>query len=629
MSGSAIEAGQAFVKFFGDTSALMQAFKKIKETAGSAGTQISVAFNNQASNSLNMAADSASRFGMATNAAVAASTGLGALSVTVKNQSEGFYQLATAAGSAYVNLTKMPVPLAKIATYLSLGPKFLNSMGQIGRGAKMASWGLGFVSKALQNLGLETKQLDAMRAKLDAVGRKYIWLGRLIFAIKSPFLAAMTAGKLAAAGISLAWNAASKAIGLTAKQAKMAAGSFRGGSKLGMAASSVAMGAQATGEEGKPSASTAVGGGAMAGLMMGGVVGAAGGAALGGIGFLLAKALGDGAKQGADQADSVITKIGYKANAVFQWVGGIAGKAWESITSAMKRMGGEGESILSKIEKAIYPIVYAVENVWLPAFTGAVDYMASFFGKRSADMGNSWSDWIAGAIGNVADFIANFDIYFQIAQQSIAMWTTNGIVMVQDFFKNFGKLMAWAGSNWKNILFTMLDYGLTIFINLGENIRTLFEKIWNWVKSGFTGALDLKKEDFKGLTEGAHSAISDMPKIFTSELAKTTPEIEKLYDKLGERQKDIQEKMKGFEGLTYDAKTEAKKGGRDKGFSAISAQSQDAAKLIADATSPKNDPQVKEQKETNKNLKTLIGAVQSGFSKGAGTPSYKEFKIGQ
>ena len=182
--------------------------------------------------------------------------------------------------------------------------------------------------------------------------------------------------------------------------------------------------------------------------------------------------------------------------------------------------------------------------------------------------------------------------------------------------------MVWAGSNWKNILFTMLDYGLTIFINLGENIRTLFETIWNWVKSGFTGALDLKKEDFKGLTEGARSAISDMPKIFETELAKTTPEIDALYGRLKERQDAAKEGLKEFEGLNFDAKSEDKKAGQYRGFNAISAQSQEAAELIAKAASgTKKNETAEKQKETNGLLKQVKSVLEKGFDKIGGNPS--------
>ena len=131
--------------------------------------------------------------------------------------------------------------------------------------------------------------------------------------------------------------------------------------------------------------------------ILGTEVGAAGGAAFGFLGAKLSSALTDGAKAGAKDSESIITRLGYKVNAVFQWVGKQAGDIWNYATSKFKQFGGEGESILTKLEKAIYPIIHAVENVWIPAMMNGIDFVAGLFAVRTDEMGGSWSDFFVDA----------------------------------------------------------------------------------------------------------------------------------------------------------------------------------------------------------------------------------------
>ena len=568
---SAIQAGAAFVRFYGDLSDLQKSFKQIENQVN------------------RIAGATKTSLGGTMNAAAAKATG--GLSATNKV----VLDIGGTIGAALQPLLR-----------------FVSNLSNLSRTAAIASWGLRGTSIIMKMMGKDASQLEPWIKNLNRVSWGIFAVNMATKAARASWLAFKT---VAMSPITIPM-AGFRALG------RMIPHGGRGGGAAGNAVSGIVQGASATDEDGKVSAGSAAGSGALTGLMMGGIVGAAGGAAFGFLGAKLSSALTDGAKAGAKDSESIITRLGYKVNAVFQWVGKQAGDIWNYATSKFKQFGGEGESILTKLEKAIYPIVHAVENVWIPAMMNGIDFVAGLFAVRTDEMGGSWSDFFVDAVGMVADFIANFDIYFQIAQQTLVMWAGNGIVLVQDFFRNFGKLMVWAGSNWKNILFTMLDYGLTIFINLGENIRTLFEKIWNWVKSGFTGALDLKKEDFKGLTEGARSAISDMPKIFETELAKTTPEIDALYGRLKERQDAAKEGLKEFEGLNFDAKSEDKKAGQYRGFNAISAQSQEAAELIAKAASgTKKNETAEKQKETNGLLKQVKSVLEKGFDKIGGNPS--------
>jgi hypothetical protein len=68
-------------------------------------------------------------------------------------------------------------------------------------------------------------------------------------------------------------------------------------------------------------------------------------------------------------------------------------------------------------------------------------------------------------------------------------------------------VLTWFAENWDSILFTAIDYALTLFINLGQNIRNLWSAVLEFISgNGFNF-------DWTPLTEGAVSAISQLPEI--------------------------------------------------------------------------------------------------------------------
>jgi len=87
-----------------------------------------------------------------------------------------------------------------------------------------------------------------------------------------------------------------------------------------------------------------------------------------------------------------------------------------------------------------------------------------------------------------------------IAGQILEVWKTHG--------KNIVAIGSWLLDNWREIFFTMFDYGTTIFINLGKNIRNIMGEIWDFIKSGGTDAINF---DLSPMTEGFKSTIKELP----------------------------------------------------------------------------------------------------------------------
>ena len=68
-------------------------------------------------------------------------------------------------------------------------------------------------------------------------------------------------------------------------------------------------------------------------------------------------------------------------------------------------------------------------------------------------------------------------------------------------------LFTWFGKNWSGIWRTAVDFALTVFINLGKNIRAIFSAIWEFMK---TGKWDVA---FTPITEGFRNMVQELPKI--------------------------------------------------------------------------------------------------------------------
>lgn len=68
----------------------------------------------------------------------------------------------------------------------------------------------------------------------------------------------------------------------------------------------------------------------------------------------------------------------------------------------------------------------------------------------------------------------------------------------------------WFGENWRDIVFTSADYVLTLFINLGKNIRMLWSEVWNFIRSAGRDPIEF---DFTALNEGFISTVKKFPEI--------------------------------------------------------------------------------------------------------------------
>src|SRR5690606_20844225 len=95
------------------------------------------------------------------------------------------------------------------------------------------------------------------------------------------------------------------------------------------------------------------------------------------------------------------------------------------------------------------------------------------------------------------------------------------------FTEQIPSVLTWFADNWQNILFTAVDYALTLFINLGKNIRAL----WDGVLSFIAG--EGLNVNFTPLTEGFVNSVSEPPDLGERELTEPETQLQSNIDKLG------------------------------------------------------------------------------------------------
>ena len=159
---------------------------------------------------------------------------------------------------------------------------------------------------------------------------------------------------------------------------------------------------------------------------------------------------------------------------------------------------------------------------WAPAILQYVNVSMALFSllwESVSSVFSSISGVISGNMGSALDFVVdslislefnirNFESIATAAFLNVAASAVGFGAEIQHFFTGvLPALLGWFTKNWTGIWHTALDFVLTGFINLGQNIRNLFSAIWEFMK---TGEWEVA---FVPLTEGFRNMIQELPKI--------------------------------------------------------------------------------------------------------------------
>ena len=167
-------------------------------------------------------------------------------------------------------------------------------------------------------------------------------------------------------------------------------------------------------------------------------------------------------------------------------------------------------------------VIIAKVREWAPAFTAFANVaiamfnyvfnavsgvFSAIFGVISGNMGSAL-DFVIDSLIGLEFNIRNFESIATAAFLNVAASAIGFGAEIQHFFTGvLPALLGWFTKNWTGIWHTALDFVLTGFINLGQNIRNLFSAIWQFMK---TGEWEVA---FVPLTEGFRNMIQELPKI--------------------------------------------------------------------------------------------------------------------
>lgn len=137
-------------------------------------------------------------------------------------------------------------------------------------------------------------------------------------------------------------------------------------------------------------------------------------------------------------------------------------------------------------------------------FNTIAEAASSAFGFIKSSGGSVFST-LWGWIKDTAFAFLNFDLLIKTTGLTIAETFENAVGYVQTFATNAGRLFTWIADNFGAIMRTGVDFVLTLFINLGKNIRSLWQAVLNFIAGkGFN-------VDFTPLTDGFKSQVSSLP----------------------------------------------------------------------------------------------------------------------
>jgi len=123
----------------------------------------------------------------------------------------------------------------------------------------------------------------------------------------------------------------------------------------------------------------------------------------------------------------------------------------------------------------------------------------------------------------------NWGLLWEIAIEKTGLFLSNAVVRVQTFGTNIVEVVQWAMENWRDIIATSVNAGITFFTNLAKNLRDLWSAAMDFISGkGFNF-------DPTPIMEGFESSIKEMPSLTEAAVAETTDRLDRLQGELNDR----------------------------------------------------------------------------------------------
>jgi tape measure domain-containing protein len=207
-----------------------------------------------------------------------------------------------------------------------------------------------------------------------------------------------------------------------------------------------------------------------------------------------------------------------------------------------------GEKLVAGVDMAIdafaawWPVIQQTGRTVGAMLSVAWDGLKAVGGAIYAAV--KWLFDLGGGFMNVMEnmefFFTNYQLFSQLAGEYTALFIQNSTERFRTFFDNLGRLALWFATSWKDIFFNVSDVILTIMINLGQNIRNLFDAVWNYIQGG---RFNFKEINLMAGTEAAIDRIkASVPQLAAAATRETNEGIQAIFRQMGQAEAEFQRK---------------------------------------------------------------------------------------
>lgn len=187
----------------------------------------------------------------------------------------------------------------------------------------------------------------------------------------------------------------------------------------------------------------------------------------------------------------------------------------------LKGILSDGIGGIQSMKEVIAGIVPFIKQ-WARAVRAEFDMMIDFAGMIASSFSSAFSaiaDYAGVSFTDITDLAMKFLVAMEygftnwdkIAGIVITSVMLKAVMMFNEFTHFFTgvlpALLSGFTDNWGNTFRTAADYVMTVFINIGQNIRNVMGSVWDYIASGGKKELSLA---WVPLTEGFHNSIKQI-----------------------------------------------------------------------------------------------------------------------
>lgn len=235
--------------------------------------------------------------------------------------------------------------------------------------------------------------------------------------------------------------------------------------------------------------------------------------------------------------------IGGKFSELTAWVKSLWAE-WGEVVWAYVDMSKAYFMMWFEIVSSIYRTVY---DAYVAVFSAMSELLGSWVGQSAGQL----KDGVMGWLEAFEFFFLNWKLYLQIGWEEFKLFVTNIPAYFRIGVQKMYNSVVWFVNNWQSLLWKGVDYVLTIFINLGQKIRDM----WQAVLDFFGGAS--YEVNVKPIMEGYKHAMKTVAKAGIQE---STPELDRLYKELDKRKTEFYAKKRAGKGSPAEGTEEVKPG---------------------------------------------------------------------